>query len=154
MSANEEQVIQLFEAAKKVYPREIKGRFTSLSKLATIVLLGLFYGVPWLMWDGRQAFLFDLPARKFHLLGLTLWPQDFPYLALLLIIAALSLFFFTALAGRLWCGFACPQTVWTEAFIWMEQWTEGTRSQRMKLDKAPMSFTKLRKKASKQFLFR
>lgn len=153
MSANEEQVIQLFEAAKKVYPREINGRFTSLSKLATVVLLGLFYGVPWLVWDGRQAFLFDLPARKFHLLGLTLWPQDFPYLALLLIIAALSLFFFTALAGRLWCGFACPQTVWTEAFIWMEQWTEGTRSQRMKLDKAPLSFTKLRKKASKQFLW-
>ncbi|MEM1173403.1 MAG: cytochrome c oxidase accessory protein CcoG [Pseudomonadota bacterium] len=153
MSASEEQVVQLFEAAKKVYPREIKGRFTSLSKLATVVLLGLFYGVPWLMWDGRQAFLFDLPARKFHLLGLTLWPQDFPYLALLLIIAALSLFFFTALAGRLWCGFACPQTVWTEAFIWMEQWTEGTRSQRMKLDKAPMSLSKLRKKASKQFLW-
>ncbi len=153
MSANEEQVIQLFEAAKKVYPREIKGKYTSLSKLATIVLLGLFYGVPWLMWDGRQAFLFDLPARKFHLLGLTLWPQDFPYLALLLIIAALSLFFFTALAGRLWCGFACPQTVWTEAFIWMEQWTEGTRSQRMKLDKAPMSWNKLRRKGSKQILW-
>ena len=153
MSANEEQVIQLFEAAKKVYPREIKGKYTSLSKLATIVLLGLFYGVPWLMWDGRQAFLFDLPARKFHLLGLTLWPQDFPYLALLLIIAALTLFFFTALAGRLWCGFACPQTVWTEAFIWMEQWTEGTRSQRMKLDKAPMSWNKLRRKGSKQFLW-
>ena len=153
MSANEEQVVQLFEAAKKVYPREIKGKYTSLSKLATIVLLGLFYGVPWLMWDGRQAFLFDLPARKFHLLGLTLWPQDFPYLALLLIIAALTLFFFTALAGRLWCGFACPQTVWTEAFIWMEQWTEGKRSQRMKLDKAPMSWNKLRRKGSKQFLW-
>ncbi len=153
MSANEEQVIQLFEAAKKVYPREIKGKYTSLSKLATIVLLGLFYGVPWLMWDGRQAFLFDLPARKFHPLGLTLWPQDFPYLALLLIIAALTLFFFTALAGRLWCGFACPQTVWTEAFIWMEQWTEGTRSQRMKLDKAPWSWNKLRRKGSKQILW-
>lgn len=153
MSAQKAQVVELFEAAQKVYPREIKGRFTSLSKLATLLLLGLFYGVPWLMWDGRQAFLFDLPARKFHLLGLTLWPQDFPYLALLLIIAALSLFFFTALAGRLWCGFACPQTVWTEAFIWMEQLTEGTRSQRIKLDKAPISISKLRKKASKQFLW-
>ncbi|MEM9207640.1 MAG: cytochrome c oxidase accessory protein CcoG [Pseudomonadota bacterium] len=153
MSAQKAQVVELFEAAQKVYPREIKGRFTSLSKLATLLLLGLFYGVPWLMWDGQQAFLFDLPARKFHLLGLTLWPQDFPYLALLLIIAALSLFFFTALAGRLWCGFACPQTVWTEAFIWMEQLTEGTRSQRIKLDKAPISISKLRKKASKQFLW-
>jgi cytochrome c oxidase accessory protein FixG len=143
----------LYESAKKIYPREIAGRFANLSKLATVSLLGLFYAVPWLMWDGRQAFLFDLPARKFYLLGLTLWPQDFPYLALLLIIAALSLFFFTALAGRLWCGFACPQTVWTEAFIWMEQFTEGTRSQRMKLDKAPWSWNKLRRKGSKQFLW-
>jgi len=147
------QGASMYESAKKIYPREIGGRFDRLSKLATIILLGLFYAVPWFLWDGRQAVLFDLPARKFHLLGLTLWPQDFPYLALLLIIAALSLFFFTALAGRLWCGFACPQTVWTEAFIWMEQFTEGTRSQRMKLDKAPWSLTKLRKKASKQFLW-
>ena len=143
----------LYEREKKIYPREIGGRFAALSRLATLTLLGLFYGVPWLQWDGRQAFLFDLPARKFHLLGITLWPQDFPYLAMLLIIAAIALFFFTALGGRLWCGFACPQTVWTETFIWMEQWTEGTRSQRMKLDKAPWSWTKLRRKGSKQFLW-
>ena len=147
------QAAPMYESAAKIYPREMQGRFASLSKLATLTLLGLFYAVPWLMWDGRQAFLFDLPARKFYLLGLTLWPQDFIYLALLLIIAALSLFFFTALAGRLWCGFACPQTVWTEAFIWMEQWTEGTRSQRMKLDKAPWSWNKLRRKGSKQLLW-
>jgi cytochrome c oxidase accessory protein FixG len=94
-----------------------------------------------------------LPARKFYLLGLTLWPQDFIYLAWLLMMAAFTLFFVTALAGRLWCGFACPQTVWTKAFIWMEQWTEGTRSQRMKLDKAPWSWNKLRRKGSKQFLW-
>jgi cytochrome c oxidase accessory protein FixG len=150
---NEPQTASMYESEKKIYPREIGGRFDKLSKLATIILLGLFYALPWLIWDGRQAFLFDLPARKFYLLGLTLWPQDFPYLALLLIIAALSLFFFTALAGRLWCGFACPQTVWTEAFIWMEQLIEGKRSQRMKLDKAPWSLSKLRKKASKQFLW-
>jgi cytochrome c oxidase accessory protein FixG len=143
----------MYESAKKIYPREIGGRFASLSKLATVALLGLFYIVPWLTWDDRQAILFDLPARKFYLIGMTLWPQDFPYLALLLIIAALSLFFFTALAGRLWCGFACPQTVWTEAFIWMEQLTEGTRSQRMKLDKAPWSWNKIRRKGSKQFLW-
>jgi len=150
---NSPESVGMYASAKKIYPREIGGRFDKLSKLATILLLGLFYSMPWLLWDGRQAFLFDLPARKFYLLGLTLWPQDFPYLALLLIIAALSLFFFTALAGRLWCGFACPQTVWTEAFIWMEQATEGTRSQRMKLDKAPWSLSKFRKKASKQFLW-
>jgi len=150
---NDPRPASMYESQKKIYPREMGGRFANLSKLATLTLLGLFYLVPWLTWDDRQAFLFDLPARKFYLLGLTLWPQDFPYLALLLIIAALSLFFFTALAGRLWCGFACPQTVWTEAFIWMEQLTEGTRSQRMKLDKAPWSWNKIRRKASKQFLW-
>ena len=147
------QSASMYESATKIYPREQAGRFDNLSKLATITLLGLFYIVPWLIWDGRQAILFDLPARKFYLVGMTLWPQDFPFLALLLVILALSLFFFTALAGRLWCGFACPQTVWTEVFIWMEQWTEGTRSQRMKLDKAPWSWNKLRRKGSKQFLW-
>jgi cytochrome c oxidase accessory protein FixG len=147
------QAAPMFASAEKIYPREMQGRFDRLSKLATITLLGLFYVVPWLTWDDRQAFLFDLPARKFYLLGLTLWPQDFPYLAALLVIAALSLFFFTALLGRVWCGFACPQTVWTEAFIWMEQWTEGTRKQRMKLDKAPWSWNKLRRKGSKQLLW-
>jgi len=150
---NEPQSASMYESATKIYPREIGGRFDKLSKLATVTLLGLFYVLPWINWDERQAVLFDLPARKFYILGLTLWPQDFPFLALLLIIAALSLFFFTALAGRLFCGFACPQTVWTEAFIWMEQFTEGTRSQRMKLDNAPWSLTKFRKKASKQFLW-
>ncbi len=150
---NKPQSASMYESQKKIYPREIGGRFADLSKLATISLLGLFYIIPWLMWDDRQAILFDLPARKFYLVGMTLWPQDFPYLALLLIIAALSLFFFTALAGRLWCGFACPQTVWTEAFIWMEQLTEGTRSQRMKLDKAPWSWNKIRRKGSKQLLW-
>ena len=106
MNTTNPDTTSLFESAKKIYPREMKGRFDRLSKLATIVLLGLFYVVPWLTYDGRQAILFDLPERKFYLIGITLWPQDFPYLAVLLIIAALSLFFFTALAGRLWCGFA------------------------------------------------
>jgi cytochrome c oxidase accessory protein FixG len=143
----------LYEAAEKIYPREIGGRFDRLSRIATITLLGLFYAVPWLPWDERQAVLFDLPARKFYIFGLTLWPQDFPYLALLLMILAYCLFFFTAIGGRLWCGFACPQTVWTEIFIWMEQFTEGTRSQRMKLDNAPWSWNKFRRKFSKQFLW-
>jgi cytochrome c oxidase accessory protein FixG len=143
----------MYESAAKIYPREQKGRFDKLSKLATTTLLGLYYIVPWITWDDRQAVLFDLPARKFYIFGLTLWPQDFPFLALLLIILALSLFFFTALAGRLWCGFACPQTVWTEAFIWMEQWTEGTRAQRIKLDKAPWTWIKIRRKGSKQILW-
>jgi cytochrome c oxidase accessory protein FixG len=97
--------------------------------------------------------LFDLPERKFYIFNLTLWPQDFVYLALLLITLAISLFFFTALAGRVWCGFACPQTVWTEAFVWIEQIVEGDRGKRMKLDKAPWTFDKVRKKFTKQFLW-
>jgi len=144
---------ELYRSEQKIYPREVKGRFATLRRLAMFVLLGMFYGGPWLTWGGRQAVLFDLPARKFYIFGLTLWPQDFVYLALLLIILAVSLFFFTALAGRLWCGFACPQTVWTEAFTWMEQLVEGNRSQRMKLDKAPWTADKILKKTIKQFLW-
>lgn len=142
-----------YAAAQKIYPRETTGPFSQLRRVAVIVLLGLFYGVAWLQWDGHQALLFDLPARKFHIFSLTLWPQDFLYLTLLLIIAALSLFFFTALAGRLWCGYACPQTVWTELFVWIEQWTEGPRSRRMKLDRGPWTAEKLLRKGGKQILW-
>ncbi len=137
----------------KIYPREVKGRFANLRKLAVIALLGLYYLLPWLSWNDRQLVLFDLPARKFYIFGWTFWPQDFFYLALLLIIAALSLFFFTALAGRLWCGYACPQTVWTEIFIWMERWVEGDRPKRMKLDKAPWTRRKLLIKTAKHSLW-
>ncbi len=126
---------ELYVKRQKIYPRQVSGLFASLRITAVVVLLGLYYGLPWLSWDGRQAILFDLPARQFHILGLTLWPQDFIYLSGLLIVAALSLFFFTALAGRLWCGFACPQTVWTEVFLWIERQIEGERNKRIKLDK-------------------
>ncbi len=139
----------LYEAHKKIYPREIGGRFTRLRMLSVVVLLGIYYIMPLVQWDGRQAILFDLPARKFYLFGLTLWPQDFIYLAALLILAGLSLFFFTALIGRVWCGYACPQTVWTEAYLWMERKIEGKRGSRMKLDKAPMSGAKFRTKLLK-----
>jgi cytochrome c oxidase accessory protein FixG len=137
-------------AADKIYPREVHGRFARWRVAAVIVLLGLFYGVAWLPWRGRQALLFDLPARKFYVFGLTLWPQDFFYLALLLIIAALSLFFFTALAGRLWCGYACPQTVWTELFLWIERAIEGPRAQRMKRDAGAWSWRKALRKGATQ----
>ncbi len=139
----------LYAAHRKIYPREISGRFARLRVLSVIVLLGIYYALPLVRWDDRQAVLFDLPARKFYIFGLTLWPQDFIYLAALLILAGLSLFFFTALYGRVWCGYACPQTVWTEAYLWMERLIEGKRSQRMKLDKAPSSPAKIRTKAIK-----
>jgi cytochrome c oxidase accessory protein FixG len=143
----------LYQAAEKIYPREIDGRFARLRNLSMLLLLGAYYGVAWLQWDGRQALLFDLPARKFYVLDLVLFPQDFFFLSWLLIIAALSLFFFTALAGRLWCGYACPQTVWTEAFLWMERITEGRGAQRRKLDQAPWSADKVRRKVAKQTLW-
>ncbi len=143
----------LYASDRKIYPRDVSGRLDNLRIAAVAWLLGMFYAFPWLRWDGRQAVLFDLPARKFHVFSLTFWPQDFLFLALLLIIAALALFFFTALAGRLWCGYACPQTVWTEVFLWMERWTEGDRNKRMKLDAAPWSGEKLLRKGGKHLLW-
>ena len=143
----------LYRKEPKIYARQVKGTFARLRVIAVWVLLGLYYVLPWLNINGNQAVLFDLPARKFYILGLTFWPQDFVYLALLMITAGLSLFFFTALAGRLWCGFACPQTVWTETFMWIEQWVEGDRAKRMKLDKAPWTADKIMRKSAKQALW-
>jgi cytochrome c oxidase accessory protein FixG len=143
----------LYAARQKIYPREIKGRFQRLRVYAVFALLGLYYVLPWIRWGERQAVLFDLPARKFHIFGLTLWPQDFYFLTWLLIIAALALFFFTALAGRLFCGYACPQTVWTETFVWIERWVEGSRTQQMKLARAPLSGEKILRKGTKYFLW-
>jgi cytochrome c oxidase accessory protein FixG len=138
---------------KKVYPREVHGIFAGLRTAGVALLLGLFYGVAWLNWDGHQAVLLDLPARKFYIFGLTFWPQDFFYFAWLLIIAALTLFYVTALAGRLWCGYACPQTVWTEIFLWIERKIEGSRNQQMKRDAGEMTATKFRVKALKHFVW-
>ena len=153
MSSVVSQDGSLYAARQKIHAREVSGRFSRLRVIAMFALLGLFYVLPWVTWDGRQAVLFDLPARKFYIFGLTFFPQDFFLLTWLLIIAALSLFFFTALAGRLWCGYACPQTVWTEAFMWMERLTEGKRQQRIKLDRGPWTAEKVLRKASKQFLW-
>jgi cytochrome c oxidase accessory protein FixG len=137
----------------KIHPRGVNGPLQRLRHAVVVWLLGMFYLFPWLRWDGRQAVLFDLPARKFHVFGLTFWPQDFLFLALLLIMAALALFFFTALAGRLWCGYACPQTVWTEVFLLVERWTEGDRAQRLRLDAGPWNAQKIHRKATKHLLW-
>ncbi|MEO6076615.1 MAG: 4Fe-4S dicluster domain-containing protein, partial [Dokdonella sp.] len=142
-----------YVSERKVYPREVSGPLNRWRVVFVFVLLGIYYAFPWLSWDGRQAVLFDLPARKFHIFAVTFWPQDFIFLAMLLIICALGLFFVTALAGRVWCGYACPQTVWTEVFLWMERWTEGDRLQQMKLDAAPWSREKVLRKSAKHFLW-
>jgi len=150
----DEQVEQsLYAKREKIYPREVHGLFARLRTLGVVGLLGIYYLTPWLRWNGSQAILLDLPARKFHIFALTLWPQDFIYLAFLLIIAGLTLFFVTALAGRVWCGYACPQTVWTEAFLWIERKAEGDRMRQQKLDAMPMNARKLRIKATKQLLW-
>ncbi|NOT87844.1 MAG: 4Fe-4S binding protein [Lysobacter sp.] len=139
----------MYVSERKIHPRDVDGRFQRLRAIAVWVLLGMYYVFPWLNWDGRQSVLFDLPARKFYVFWLNFWPQDFVFLAMLLIIAGLALFFFTALAGRLWCGYACPQTVWTEVFIWIELKLEGDRGKRMKFDNSPWTAEKIRRRGSK-----
>jgi cytochrome c oxidase accessory protein FixG len=146
-------LFSLYAAHQKIYPRSVTGLFAKLRWAAVWFTQLIYYGLPWLTWNDRQAVLFDLQARKFYLFGVILWPQDFIYLAGLLVVAALSLFFFTAVAGRLWCGYACPQTVYTEMFMWIERKVEGDRAARMKLDAAPMSATKLRIKSTKHLLW-
>jgi len=143
----------LYKKAEKIYPREVHGLFAMWRSIGVFVLLGIYYIAPWLEWADRQAILLDLPNRKFYIFGLTFWPQDFFYFAVLLIIAAFALFFFTAIAGRLWCGYACPQTVWTEIFMWIERKIEGDRPQAMKLDKMPWNGRKIRIKATKHILW-
>ncbi|AVS84530.1 cytochrome c oxidase accessory protein CcoG [Paracidovorax avenae] len=147
------EVVSLYEAQKKIYPRSIAGVFARWRWAMVAFTQLVFYGLPWLQWGERQMVLFDLGARRFYLFGLVLYPQDFIYLTGLLIISALSLFLFTAVAGRLWCGFACPQTVYTEMFMWIEHKVEGDRSARLRLDNGPWTFEKIRKKALKQFLW-
>lgn len=142
-------VIKMYAAREEIYPRETKGRYASLRWACVWITQLVFYGVPWLNWNGRQAILFDLEARKFHIFDLVLWPQDFIYLAALLIISAYLLFLVTAVAGRVWCGFACPQTVYTEIFLWIERRIEGARSARIRLDRQPWTLDKLAKKSAK-----
>ena len=144
-----EAVINLYAAADKIYPRSTFGFFTKWRWVMIWLTQIVFYGIPWLEWGQRQALLFDLEARRFYIFNLVLYPQDLIYLTGILIISALSLFLFTAVAGRLWCGYACPQTVYTEIFLWIEAKIEGDRAARMKLDDAPMSARKLLKKGGK-----
>jgi cytochrome c oxidase accessory protein FixG len=149
MNAPREAVIKMYAAREEIYPREIKGRYARLRWICLWFTQILFYGLPWLQLHGRQAILFDLASRKFYLFGLVLWPQDFIFLAALLIICAYGLFLVTAVAGRVWCGFACPQTVYTEIFMWIERRIEGARSARIRLDRQPLTLEKVAKKGAK-----
>ncbi len=153
VAATDEVMVSLYASREKIYPRSVSGLFSRWRWLTVWITQIVFYGLPWLEWNARQAVLFDLEARRFYIFGLVLYPQDFIYLTGLLVISALSLFLFTAVAGRLWCGFACPQTVYTEIFLWIEKKVEGDRSARMRLDKSALSAGKLGKKWLKHALW-
>ncbi len=144
-----EQAINLYEVRRKIYPRAVHGWFAAWRWALVWLTQLIFYGLPWLTWNERPAVLFALEARRFYLFGMVLYPQDFIYLTGLLIISALALFLFTAVAGRLWCGYACPQTVYTEIFLWVERKIEGDRHQRMKLDAQPWNTAKIGRKVAK-----
>jgi len=146
-------VVSLYEAHQKVYPRSVKGFFNYWRWIFVGLTQLIFYGLPWLNWGERQAVLFDLGSRRFYIFNLVLYPQDFIYLTGLLVISALSLFLFTAIAGRLWCGFACPQSVYSKIFMWIEYRIEGDRANRIRLDQGPLNIDKLCRKTSKHGLW-
>ena len=144
------QFVSMYEKQPEIYPRAVSGWFATWRWTFVWLTQIVFYGLAWLQWGGRQAVLFDLEAQRFYILGLVLYPQDLIFLAALLVLSALALFFFTAVAGRLWCGYTCPQTVYTEIFMWVERKIEGDRVARMRLDQAPWSAAKLARKSAKQ----
>ena len=143
-------VVSLYVKQKKIYARAVSGWFAGWRWAFVWATQLVFYGLPWLTWNDRQAVLFDLAARRFYIFGMVLYPQDFIYLTALLILSAYSLFLFTAVAGRLWCGFTCPQTVYTEIFMWVERKIQGDRNARMKRDAGPWNFDRSWRAAVKQ----
>jgi len=143
-------VIRLYKSEDKIHPRAVDGFFARWRWAMVALTQLVFYGLPWLTWGDRAAVLFDLASRRFYVFGLVLYPQDFVYLTALLLMSAYALFLFTAVAGRQWCGYACPQTVYTEIFVRIEHWFEGDRNARLRLDKAPWSLDKLWRKGGKQ----
>jgi cytochrome c oxidase accessory protein FixG len=151
--AAEAELISLYAAHQKIYPRSVTGLFSNWRWAMVWLTQLVFYGLPWLEWGQRQAILFDLGVRRFYIFGLVLYPQDFIYLTGILVISALSLFLFTAVAGRLWCGYACPQTVYTEIFLWIEKKVEGDRSARMRRDAKALSLDKVWRKGTKHLLW-
>ena len=152
-AGDDQELVSLYVAHKKIYPRSVQGIFAYWRWILVFLTQLVFYGLPWLEWGQRQAVLFDLGARRFYIFGFVLYPQDFIYLTAILVISAFSLFLFTAVAGRLWCGFACPQTVYSEIFLWIERKIEGDRTARIKLDSADMSMEKLFKKWYKHIVW-
>ncbi|MFD0857592.1 cytochrome c oxidase accessory protein CcoG [Roseovarius aquimarinus] len=144
----------LFAAQEPIFPRRVSGFFRRLKWWIMAVTLGIYYLVPWIRWDRGpnlpdQAVLVDLASRRFYFFWIEIWPHEFYFVAGLLIMAGLGLFLFTSALGRVWCGYACPQTVWTDLFLLVERWIEGDRNARLRLWKAPWGFTKWRLRLTK-----
>ncbi|MFC3674835.1 cytochrome c oxidase accessory protein CcoG [Ferrovibrio xuzhouensis] len=142
----------------KVYPRAVSGRFRTVKWGVLIACLAAYYIGPWLRWDRGpntpdQALLLDMAGRRGYFFNIEIWPQEVYYITGLLILGAVALFLATALFGRIWCGYACPQTVWTDLFMLVERWVEGDRNARMKLDQQPLSFNKVWRKTAKHVLW-
>jgi len=150
---NQPETVDLYASRKKIYVKEVKGTFQKIRNVSLTLLMGMYFLFVWLTLDGQPLIHFDLPAREFHLYGVTFFPKDFFLLSGMLIICAFGLFFVTTLFGRVWCGYTCPQTVWTFIFMWIEEKVEGSRNKRMKLDKAPNSTEKVTKKTIKHSLW-
>lgn len=143
----------LYAPRVKIYPKRAHGRFRTIKWIVMAVTLSIYYAVPWLRWDRGpylpdQAVLIDFPSRRFFFFFLEIWPQEFYYITGLLVLGGLALFLVTALAGRMWCGYTCPQTVWTDLMIAVERLFQGDRNARMRLDKAPWSFETLWRKGA------
>ena len=150
--------IVLFAEQKKIYPKDVAGRYRRLRWYALFILLGIYYSVPWMRWDRGehspdQAILIDMPSRRAYFFNIELWPQDVYFFAGIMILAAIGLFFVTSMFGRVWCGYACPQTVWTDLFIAVERFIQGDRNKRIKLDKAKLSLEKIWKKGATHIIW-
>lgn len=154
LSADSNQPPSLYAAREPVFPRRVSGKFRNLKWWIMGIALGIYYITPWIRWDRGpnmpdQAVLVDLASRRFFFFMIEIWPHEFYFVAGLLIMAGLGLFLFTSAAGRVWCGYACPQTVWTDLFILVERWVEGDRNARLRLHRQTRDLEKLRKRAVK-----
>ncbi len=150
--------ISFFKKQEKIYPRRVWGRYRKVKWIVMIILLGIYYSVPWLRWDRgpyvpNQAVLIDIPHTRAYFFGIEIWPQEVYYITGILILAAISLFLVTSLFGRIWCGYACPQTVWTDLFVWVERIVQGDRNARRKLDDLPWTINKITKKLLTHFIW-
>lgn len=157
-AVNSREARQLYAKREQIYPKLAHGRFRNLKWAVMVALLAIYYLTPWIRWDrgfGRpdQAVLIDFEGRRFYFFFIELWPQEVYYITGLLILASFGIFLSSALFGRIWCGYACPQTVWTDLYIHVERWIEGDRNERMRLAKAPMSLSKAGKKLTKHALW-